>query len=117
MVNFVHFYNPILRLVDLDSLCNNGVINYSWTLKKTLNFDKHKINKIWKLEWFWDVSINTILLQKKTKDKKICIIKTKGPFMKIMLLNEVVKHVLFKPNFDIERLLTHFRFFNIHIIQ
>ncbi len=54
---------------------------------------------------------------KKTKDKKICIIKTKGPFMKIMLLNEVVKHALFEPNFDIERLLTRFRFFNIHIIQ
>jgi hypothetical protein len=28
--------------------------------------------------------------------------KTKGPFMKVMLLNEIVKHPLFKPNFDIE---------------
>jgi hypothetical protein len=28
--------------------------------------------------------------------------KTKRPFMKIVLLNEVVKHPLFKPNFDIE---------------
>jgi len=29
------------------------------------------------------------------------IMKTKGPVMKIMLLNEIVKHLLFKPNFDI----------------
>jgi hypothetical protein len=43
--------------------------------------------------------------------------KTKGPFMKVVLLNEVVKHPLFKPNFDIEIFLTHFIFFNIHIIQ
>jgi hypothetical protein len=27
--------------------------------------------------------------------------KTKGPFMKVVLLNEVVKHPLFKPNFNI----------------
>jgi hypothetical protein len=30
------------------------------------------------------------------------IMKTKGPFMKIVLLNETVKHPLFKPNFNIE---------------
>jgi hypothetical protein len=46
-----------------------------------------------------------------------CMIKTKGPFMKIMLLNEVVKHSLFKSNFNIRSFFTHFRFFNIHIIQ
>jgi hypothetical protein len=27
--------------------------------------------------------------------------KIKGPFMKVMSLNEIVKHPLFKPNFDI----------------
>ncbi len=27
--------------------------------------------------------------------------ENKGPFMKVMSLNEVVKHPLFKPNFDI----------------
>jgi len=27
--------------------------------------------------------------------------KIKGPFMRVMSLNEVVKHPLFKPNFDI----------------
>jgi hypothetical protein len=39
---------------------------------------------------------------KKIEDEINCILKTKGPFMKIMLLNEVVKHPLFKPNFDID---------------
>ncbi len=39
---------------------------------------------------------------KKIEDKINCIMKTKGPFMKIMLLNVVVKHPLFKPKFDID---------------
>jgi hypothetical protein len=38
---------------------------------------------------------------KKIKDEINCIMKIKGPFMKAMLLNEVIKHPLFKPNFDI----------------
>jgi hypothetical protein len=37
--------------------------------------------------------------------------------MKVLLLNEVVKHPLFKPNFDIGILFDSFRFFNIHIIR
>jgi hypothetical protein len=28
--------------------------------------------------------------------------KIKGPFMKVVSLNEIVKHFLFDPNFDIE---------------
>jgi hypothetical protein len=43
--------------------------------------------------------------------------KIKGPFMKVMSLNEVVKHPLFKPNFDIGILFDSFIFFNIHIIE
>jgi len=43
--------------------------------------------------------------------------KTKGSFMKVVLLNEVVKHPLFKPNFDIGILLIHLNVFNVHIIQ
>jgi len=43
--------------------------------------------------------------------------KIKGPFMKVVSLNEVVKHPLFKPNFDIGIFLIHLIFFNIHIIQ
>jgi hypothetical protein len=39
---------------------------------------------------------------KKIQDEKKIIMKTKGPFMKIVLLNEIVKHPFFKPNFDIE---------------
>jgi hypothetical protein len=69
-----------------------------------------------KIECFLDVSNNTLLLQK-SKDETNCIRKIKGPFMKVMLLNEVVKHPLFKPNFDIEFFLTHLNFFNILIIQ
>jgi hypothetical protein len=37
--------------------------------------------------------------------------------MKVVSLNEVVKHHVFKPNFDIQILFDSFRFFNIHIIQ
>jgi hypothetical protein len=82
----------------------------------TLNFDKHKIEKIWKFECFLDVSNSTLLL-KKFEDEINCIMKIKGPFMKVVWLNEIVKRPLFKPNFDIGNFLTHFRFFNIHIIQ
>jgi hypothetical protein len=37
--------------------------------------------------------------------------KIKGPFMKVMSLNEVVKHPLFKPNFDIGIFFDSFNFF------
>jgi len=72
----------------------------------TLNFDRNKIEKIWKFEFFLDV-FNNILLLQKIDDEVNCIMKIKGPFMKVMLLDEVVKHPLFKPNFDIEFFLTH----------
>jgi hypothetical protein len=39
---------------------------------------------------------------KKIEDEIDCVMKTKGAFMKIILLNVVVKHPLFKPKFDIE---------------
>jgi hypothetical protein len=42
------------------------------------------------------------------EDKKNCIMKTKVPFVKLVLLNEVVKHLLFKPNFDIGRIFYSF---------
>jgi len=54
---------------------------------------------------------------KKIEDEINYIMRTKGPFMKLMLLNEVIKHPLFKPNFDIEFFFIHFSFFNIPIIQ
>jgi hypothetical protein len=34
--------------------------------------------------------------------------KIKGLFMKVMSLNEIVKHLLFKPNFDIGILFDSF---------
>jgi len=54
---------------------------------------------------------------KKFEDEINCIMKIKGPFMKIVSLNEAVKHPLFKPNFDIGIFFINFRFFNTHIIQ
>jgi hypothetical protein len=37
--------------------------------------------------------------------------------VKVMLLNEDVKHLLFKPNFDIGIFFGLIKIFNIHIIQ
>ncbi len=54
---------------------------------------------------------------KKIKDEINCIMEIKRPFMKVMSLNEAIKHHLFKLKFDIRFFFIHFRFFNIHIIQ
>jgi hypothetical protein len=51
---------------------------------------------------------NNIYYYKKIKDEINCVVKIKGLFMKVMSLNEVVKHLLFKPNFDIEILFDSF---------
>jgi len=48
----------------------------------------------------------------KFEDEVNYIMKNKGPFMKIVLWMK-----LLKPNFDIDFFWTHFRFFNIPIIQ
>jgi len=48
---------------------------------------------------------------KKIKDEINYIMEIKGPFMKVMSLNEVVKHLLFKPNFDIGILFDSFYIF------
>jgi hypothetical protein len=53
---------------------------------------------------------------KKIEDEINYIMKIKGPFtkvafIKVTLLNEVVKHSLFKPNFDIENLFDSFKKF------
>jgi hypothetical protein len=45
---------------------------------------------------------------KKIEDQRNLIVKTKGPFVKVVLLNEVVEHPLFKPNFDIGRFFDPF---------
>jgi hypothetical protein len=44
----------------------------------------------------------------KIEDEINCIMKIKGSFMKAMSLNKVVKHPLFKPNFDIGILFDSF---------
>jgi hypothetical protein len=45
---------------------------------------------------------------KKIEDQRNFIMKIKGPFVKVVLLNEIVKHPLFKPNFDIRRFYDSF---------
>ncbi len=45
---------------------------------------------------------------KKIEDEINCIMKTKGFFMKIMSLNEVVKYPLFKPKINIGILFDSF---------
>jgi hypothetical protein len=53
---------------------------------------------------------------KKIKDQKNCIMKTKGSFVKVMLLNEVDKHFFVQSkSLILEIFKTHFIFFNIHI--
>ncbi len=73
---------------------------------KSLNFDKHKVEKIWNFDYF--LCVNSTLLLKKIEDQRNLIVKTKGPFVKVVLLNEVVEHPLFKPNFDIGRFFDPF---------
>jgi hypothetical protein len=45
---------------------------------------------------------------KKNEDEINYIMKIKRPFMKIVSLNEVVKHLSFKPNFEIKILFDSF---------
>jgi hypothetical protein len=45
---------------------------------------------------------------KKIEDQRNFIMKIKGPFVKVVLLNEVVKHPLFKSNFDLRRFFDSF---------
>jgi hypothetical protein len=54
---------------------------------------------------------------KKFENEINCIMKIKRSFIKVVSLNEVVKHPLFKPNFDVGIFLINFRFFHTHIIQ
>jgi hypothetical protein len=44
----------------------------------------------------------------KCEDEVNFIMKVKGPFMKVISLNKVIKHPLFKPNFDIGILFDSF---------
>jgi len=75
-----------------------------------------KLKKIEKLNAFY-MSLILPYYYNFFEDEINAIMKTKGPFMKVMLLNEIVKHRLFKPNFDIGNLFGSFYIFNIHIIQ
>jgi hypothetical protein len=67
---------------------------------------------------FFKMCILVPYYDKKFEDQKNYIMKIKRSFMKVVLLNEVFKHHLFKPNFDLGRIFTHFRnsiLFNKHM--
>jgi hypothetical protein len=68
--------------------------------KQTLILTEIKNLKYENLRVFLYVS-NRNLLPPKNEYKKNCIVKTKRPFMKVLSLNEVVKHPLPQPNLDI----------------
>jgi hypothetical protein len=62
--------------------------------EQSLNFYEHKIENLWKFECFLDVSNNTLLHKTIEHQRFKLIMKMKGHFMKIVLLNEIVKHLL-----------------------
>ncbi len=47
------------------------------------------------------MSLTVTYYSKKIGHEKNCIMKTKGSFVKVISLNEVVKHPLFQPNLNI----------------
>jgi hypothetical protein len=53
---------------------------------------------------------------KKIEDEINCIMKIKGPFMKLVSLNEIVEHPSFKPNFDIGFIFLFVLEFSISIL-
>ncbi len=67
-----------------------------------------KLKKYENLSAFKMCLIEPCYYIKKIEDEINYIMKIKGPFMKIMSLNEVVKHPLFKPNFDMGILFDSF---------
>ncbi len=102
--NMLTFSSLIFYVISYKFFLNNIYIashlhvkRDSWTFFKPsfLINTKYKKIKIWVL---FRLSNNTLLLKK--KDEINCVMKIKGP-LEIVSLNEVVKHPLFKPNFDI----------------
>ncbi len=57
---------------------------------------------------------NSTLLLEKFEDQRNFIMRTEGPFVKVVLLNEVVEHPLCKPNFDIGQFFDPFLDFSIY---
>ncbi len=52
--------------------------------------------------WFFKNVFNSHILLKKIESKKNGIMKIKGPFVKVMMLNEAVKSPLLKPKHEIK---------------
>jgi len=60
---------------------------------------------------------NSTLLLEKFEDQRHFIMRTKGPFVKVVLLNEVVEHPCSNQTLILEDFLIHFFIFQfIHII-
>jgi hypothetical protein len=51
---------------------------------------------------------------KKTEHQKNCIMKIKGPFVKVVSLNEIIKHPLFQPKYW--KIFWHILDFSISIL-
>jgi hypothetical protein len=65
--------------------------------KKTLIFHKQKIEKIYENLSVFYMYLIVSYCYKKIEHQKNCIIKTKAPFVKVVSLNEIIKHPLFQP--------------------
>ncbi len=78
--------------------------------KQPLNFDKQKKKLNENLTTF-QMCLKIPYYYKKIEGQINLIMKTRGQFMIVMLLNEVVKHPLFKPNLDIGRFCDSFQIF------
>jgi hypothetical protein len=63
---------------------------------------------MWKFECFSDSNLIVPYYYKKFEDEIHFIMKIKRPFMKVVLLNKVIRCPLFKPNFDIRILFNSF---------
>ncbi len=57
------------------------------------------------------MSKSTLLLQKQIEAQRNCIMKIEGPYVKVLLLNEIIKHPLLKPNLEIGRFCQLFKKF------
>jgi len=67
LVSYVNLYIYLKKIY----IASHLHVVKTFELLKTLNFDKHKIEKIWKFECFKNVSNSTLLLQENWGSKKL----------------------------------------------
>jgi hypothetical protein len=103
LVSYVNLYIYLKKIY----IASHLHVVKTFELLKTLNFDKHKLKKYENLNVL-KMFLIVPYYYKKIEDPKNYIMKTKRPFVKVVLLNEVVKHLLFEPNFNIGNLFDSF---------